>query len=55
MGSILSVISNRVLDRWGDSGGEDRACLAASEAVRILSEWDRTGELSVNMKMRKLV
>ncbi|MCL2191313.1 MAG: hypothetical protein FWB79_04940, partial [Treponema sp.] len=54
MGSILSVISNRVLDRWGDSGGEDRACLAASEAVRILSEWDRTGEVSVSMKMRKL-
>ncbi|EED4924963.1 TPA: nucleoside phosphorylase [Salmonella enterica] len=40
MGAILSVISNRVLDRWGDNGGEKRACLAASEAIRILSQWD---------------
>jgi len=53
MGSILSVISNRVLDRWGDNGGEDRACLAASEAVRILSEWDKTGEVNISMKMGK--
>lgn len=40
MGAILSVISNRVLDRWGDNGGEKRACLAASEAIRILHQWD---------------
>ena len=53
MGSILSVISNRVLDRWGDSGGEDKACLAACEAVKILSEWDKTGEISLNIKMGK--
>jgi len=52
MGAILSVISNRVLDRWGDSGGEDKACLAASEAVRVLTEWDKAGEISVSMKMR---
>src|SRR5690625_4673002 len=25
MGAILSVISNRVLDRWGDNGGEAKA------------------------------
>ena len=38
MGCLLSVISNRITDRWGDNGGEDRACLAASEAIRILKE-----------------
>jgi len=54
MGAILSVISNRVLDRWGDNGGEDKACLAACEAVRILTEWDTTGEIQVNMKIRKI-
>ena len=41
MGAILSVISNRVLDRWGDNGGEEKACLAASEAMRILYEQDQ--------------
>jgi uridine phosphorylase len=51
MGAILSVISNRVLDRWGDNGGEDKACLAASEAVRILAEWDKSGEIALSMKM----
>ena len=44
MGAILSVISNRVLDRWGDNGGEEKACKAASEALRILKEWDQEGE-----------
>ena len=53
MGAILSVISNRVLDSWGDNGGEDKSCLAACEAVKILTEWDKTGEISVNMKMKK--
>jgi uridine phosphorylase len=52
MGAILSVISNRVLDRWGDNGGEDKACLAACEAVRILADWDKTGEITLSMKMR---
>lgn len=44
MGAILSVISNRVLDRWGDNGGEEKACRAASEAVKILQEWDLAKE-----------
>ena len=52
MGAVLSVISNRVLDRWGDNGGEDKAGLAASEAVRILAEWDKSGEISLSMKMK---
>ena len=53
MGCILSVISNRVLDRWGDKGGEDKSCLAACEAVKILTEWDKSGEINVTMKMKK--
>ena len=53
MGCILSVISNRVLDRWGDNGGEDKSCLAACEAVRILAEWDKSGEISLNIKMHR--
>jgi uridine phosphorylase len=40
MGAVLSVIANRVLDRWGDNGGEKRACQAACEAMKIISEWD---------------
>lgn len=51
MGAILSVISNRVLDRWGDNGGEKKACLAASEALRILKEWDDTGIVNMTAKM----
>lgn len=51
MGCVLSVISNRVLDRWGDNGGEDKACLAACEAIRILTEWDTSGKISLNIKM----
>ena len=49
MGCILSVISNRVLDRWGDNGGEDKACLAACEAVRILTEWDKSGKIDLKI------
>lgn len=40
MGAVLSVISNRVTDEWGDHGGEMRACQVASEAMLILKEWD---------------
>jgi uridine phosphorylase len=45
-------MANRVLDRWGDNGGEEKACLAACEAVRILAEWDKTGEATVSLKMK---
>lgn len=53
MGAILSVISNRVLDRWGDNGGEEKACLAAAEAMKILKEWDDTGVVTMNAKLKK--
>lgn len=36
MGAIMSVISNRMKDRWGDNGGEERVSLAACEAIRVL-------------------
>jgi uridine phosphorylase len=51
MGAVLAVVSNRVLDRWGDAGGEEKACLAASEAMRILKEWDDSGRVILNIKM----
>jgi uridine phosphorylase len=41
MGAVLSVIANRVLDRWGDEGGEEKACLAACEAMKILEQQDQ--------------
>jgi len=52
MGAILSVIANRVLDQWGDNGGEEKACRAASEAIKILSAWDQAGEISVRLKIK---
>lgn len=39
MAAVLSVIANRVTDTWGDNGGEARACRAASEAIKILHDW----------------
>lgn len=52
MGAILSVISNRVTDSWGDNGGEAKACLAASEAIKILQEWDNAGQITLSAKMK---
>jgi uridine phosphorylase len=40
-GSILAVIANRVTNRFDEAGGERKACHAACEAVKILSEWNR--------------
>jgi uridine phosphorylase len=40
-GSILAVIANRVTNRFDEAGGIERACHAACEAVKILSEWNR--------------
>jgi uridine phosphorylase len=40
MGAILAVVANRVTDEWGDRGGEEKACKAASEAIRVLSARD---------------
>lgn len=40
MGCILSVVANRVHNTFGDNGGEEKACRAASEAIKILTEWD---------------
>jgi len=40
MGAILSVNANRITDRFGDNGGEEKACLAATEAIKLLSDWD---------------
>jgi uridine phosphorylase len=49
MGAVLSVVSNRVTDRWGDEGGEARSARAASEAIRILNGWDNDGIISLDV------
>jgi uridine phosphorylase len=52
MGAILSVIANRPLNKWGDNGGEEKACRAASEAIRILREWDDKKKVDVSLHMK---
>ena len=37
----------------GDNGGEEKTCLAAAEAMRILKEWDETGVVTLTAKMKK--
>jgi len=53
MGCILSVMSNRPLNTWGDNGGEEKTSLAAAEALRILKDWDDSGEIRLSAKMKK--
>ena len=39
--SILAVLTNRLTGEWAaDDEGENRACRAACEAMRIMKEWD---------------
>ena len=38
MGAVLAVVANRVTNSFGDTGGEEKACLAACEAMRILAQ-----------------
>jgi uridine phosphorylase len=40
VGSVLAVRANRATNELADNGGEDRACLVASEAAAILQEQD---------------
>ena len=49
MGAILAVIANRATDKWGEVGGEKKSTIAASEAIRILKEWDDCGEISLKL------
>ena len=50
MGAVLSVISNRCTDRWGDNGGEANACKAACEAMRILKARDDAGRSRLRVR-----
>jgi uridine phosphorylase len=43
MGAVLAVVANRITNEWGDKGGEEKACRAAAEAIRVLSDWDKEG------------
>ncbi len=40
MGAVMSIISNRITNRWGDNGGEEKVSLVACEAIRILMQRD---------------
>src|SRR5439155_24119414 len=42
VGSILAVRANRETNQLADNGGEERACLAASEPAAILQEQEAT-------------
>ena len=52
MGAILAVVSNRVTDEWGETGGEEKSAMAASEAVHILNGWEAGGEVSLKLSKR---
>ena len=41
MGAVMSIISNRIRDTWGDNGGEEKVSRVACEAVRILAKQDK--------------
>ena len=49
MGAILAVVSNRITDKWGETGGEEKSSKAASEAVYILKAWEDSGEISLKL------
>lgn len=40
MAAILTVSNDRLNDTWGDNGGLEKATLVASEAFKIIKEWD---------------
>ena len=52
MGAILAVVSNRVTDKWGEAGGEEKSSKAASEALYILKEWEVNGAITLNLSKR---
>ncbi|MCL2110928.1 MAG: nucleoside phosphorylase [Clostridiales bacterium] len=52
MGAILAVVANRVTDRWGEEGGEEKSTKAASEAVFILKDWEVSGDIKLNLSKR---
>jgi len=42
MGAVLGVTANRVTNEWLDDGGQEKACRAASRALKILKEQDES-------------
>ena len=51
MGAIFGVVANRVTNRFGDAGGEAKASRAATEAMRILNEWDKSGQITLSLSL----
>ncbi|MDR0853443.1 MAG: nucleoside phosphorylase [Clostridiales Family XIII bacterium] len=49
MGAIFAVVSNRVTDKWGDAGGEEKATKAATEAIKIIHDWDKNGRIELGL------
>ena len=52
MGAILAVVSNRVTNRWGETGGEEKSAKAASEALYIIKDWDVKSEITLTLSKR---
>ena len=52
MGAVLAVVSNRVTDEWGETGGEEKSAKVATEAVYILKDWEVKGEISLKLSKR---
>lgn len=42
--AVLSVVAARKKNNFAYSDGEEKACRVACEALKILKEWDETGE-----------
>ena len=52
MGAILAVVANRVTNKWGETGGEEKSTKAASEALYIIKEWDVKSEITLTLSKR---
>jgi uridine phosphorylase len=55
MAAVMAVISNRVTNKWGEAGGEEKAAKAASEALYILRDWDVKSEISLKLSKRNRI
>ncbi|MDR1272435.1 MAG: nucleoside phosphorylase [Clostridiales Family XIII bacterium] len=54
MGGMFAVVSNRESDEFGDHGGVEKTVLAASEAIRILTEWDDSDKIELSLDFTKI-
>ena len=45
-GMIAAVVANRITGEWAEHSGEEHACRAGAEAIRILTSWDEAKKRS---------